>query len=327
MSLFKMLNRFCSTILFGVILLFPFASKAQTVCIESRRVLTGEVPKSLLIRFISSSDSTCHLTVATIHMGAGNSLSRTSGITCQPSLNLWSGEGTSDVAIAFNPPLTMGQDYEACIADNLGFYWNSGQTIDASFSCGGGPLNISSAYDDFFDIVTTKTYKISEAQSTGCPRAKTDVWLKDCPADNGAVPSRCSQWWKSPDIWIDNNGSQQIRPGKINVLKARVRNRGTLAASNTSVKFFYWDASHPNHGDITTVGTLIAATTKDVPLQGTIVSVSWVPQFLPQAWCLGVVLDHPADHRITPSVLPSRDNNFAVQCTGPQPARRIVTVP
>jgi hypothetical protein len=167
----------------------------------------------------------------------------------------------------------------------------------------------------------------SDGDGIGDACAKVDVWIKDCPADTGIVPSapaHCPRWWTSPDISI----VRARFPGVPQVVHAQVRNRGNLPAQGTSVQFYYWDASHGTRGDIRTVGTLIAATTLNVPAGAVrVASVRWTPRNLPSNWCLGVVLDDSRDHRITPSVLPPRDNNFAVRCTAQNVAVRIFPVP
>jgi hypothetical protein len=156
---------------------------------------------------------------------------------------------------------------------------------------------------------------------------RVDVWIKDCLDDEGIVPSapaKCPRWWISPDISTDHAGF----PGLRHVVQAHVRNRGNLPAQGTSVQFYYWDASIGARGNIRTVGRLIGATTLDVPTGAArVASVRWTHTYPPSNWCLAVVLDDPRDHRITPSVLPTRDNNFAVRCTAQNVAVRIFPVP
>ena len=146
----------------------------EPICIKATRGLTGEVPVSLCINFSSSDDPTCQLTKIVINVGSGNTIERTSGITCQPSTHTWSGEGTSEVTIFFNPPLNPGGDYCECISDSLGSYWDSGQTISATLSCSGGIVELATPFDNFYDITTYKTWRISEATLGNCPLPDSD---------------------------------------------------------------------------------------------------------------------------------------------------------
>lgn len=148
-----------------------------------------------------------------------------------------------------------------------------------------------------------------------------DVWIKDCNADDGTVPSApalCPQWWKSTDIWIDNNGDNIIDApvvGANNILKAKIRNRGSVPANGVDVKFYYRDNST---GLIFPDGaTLIGQTTATVGPGGTaFVQVPWnnlpAPPTTGGHWCIGVVLDHTGDPRITPTVIPPNDNNVGI---------------
>lgn len=76
-----------------------------------------------------------------------------------------------------------------------------------------------------------------------------DVWIKDCLADDGSVPSyfNCgmpgpSGFNDSPDIWIDNNfdgiADAPVTNNAWNYFFAKVRNRGSSAAPLTTVRFY-----------------------------------------------------------------------------------------
>jgi len=157
--------------------------------------------------------------------------------------------------------------------------------------------------------------------STIVPRP-IDVWIKDCSGDNGKVPSTpfCAQWQSSPDIFFDNNGDgtpDNPAPGVTNTIKARVRNRGFLTAYNVAVKFYLINVSFPLPANINDAATLIGHRLVTVsPHHVVTTSVHWTPPagILTKNWCIGVVLDHRADHAIMPFMLPSKDNNFAVHC-------------
>lgn len=148
-----------------------------------------------------------------------------------------------------------------------------------------------------------------------------DVWIKDCAADDGTVPSapqHCPEWYKSTDIWIDNNDDMIIDSpvvGADNTLKAVVRNRQSGTAQNVSVKFYYRDNTT---GLVFPDGaSFIGQTSVTVPPNGiAVASVVWHNLPAPPAtgghWCIGVVLDHPNDPSIVPAVIPPNDNNVGI---------------
>jgi hypothetical protein len=148
-----------------------------------------------------------------------------------------------------------------------------------------------------------------------------DVWMKDCPADIGDVPSvpapPCDVAFKSPDIWIDNNQDMILDEpvyNEINKLKARIRNRGNGVAKDVSVKFYFRNNSTGLHfpegaeyigEDIVTVP----------PNSQALASVDWdilTPPTDGGHWCIGVVLKHPEDQ--LPISAPSTEdhNNIAM---------------
>lgn len=147
-----------------------------------------------------------------------------------------------------------------------------------------------------------------------------DIWIKDCDADNGTVPSTplCPDWWTSTDIWIDNDFDMIIDApvvGEDNILKALVRNRQTGTAQDVSVRFYYRDNTtgliFPNGANY------IDEDIVTVPPNGIVLaSVIWrdlpAPPVTGGHWCIGVVLEHTDDPRITPSVLPPNDNNVGI---------------
>ena len=141
------------------------------VCALARRVMTGEVPKSFHLLFISAMFPACRIPSASVDLGTGNSISRTGGLPCTPNLSTtWTNEGTSNPTISLNPQLAPGGEYGECIIDNLGFYWTLGQTATATYTCGGGNNgSVSGAFDYNYDFATSKTYKISEAMLGACP--------------------------------------------------------------------------------------------------------------------------------------------------------------
>ncbi len=148
-----------------------------------------------------------------------------------------------------------------------------------------------------------------------------DVWIKDCAADTGNVPSHpapCPQYYTSPDIWIDNNNDMVMDApvvGADNILHAAVRNRGANTATNVTASFYYRDNTT---GLIFPDGaTLIGTDTVTVAGgSGAIASITWPNLPAPPAtgghWCIGVVLNHTSDPAITPAVAPYADNNVGI---------------
>lgn len=148
-----------------------------------------------------------------------------------------------------------------------------------------------------------------------------DVWMKDCLADIGDVPSvpepPCRVAFMSPDIWIDNNQDMILDEPvyeEINKLKARVRNRESGVAKDVSVKFYYRNNSTGLHfpeganyigEDIVTVP----------PNSQALASVDWnipTPPTNGGHWCIGVVLDHPDDPLPSPAPATKNHNNIAM---------------
>ena len=80
-----------------------------------------------------------------------------------------------------------------------------------------------------------------------------DIWIKDCEADDGTVPSHetedgialnCpgDEWARSPDIYIDNDLDGVIDEPVVNQanrLFAIIRNNSTYPISNVNVDFYY----------------------------------------------------------------------------------------
>jgi len=149
-----------------------FVPNVAEPCVTIRRVLTGEQPNTLGLVFNSGCGPGAVVTAIEINMGSGHTVAPTTGITCIPNTHTWTGAGTSTARIDFSPPIAMGSSYTECIADDLGFYWSSGQSVTVYISCYTGPLSYTVSFDDFYDIVTTKTFKVSEA-TVGCTPTPT----------------------------------------------------------------------------------------------------------------------------------------------------------
>jgi hypothetical protein len=150
--------------------------------------------------------------------------------------------------------------------------------------------------------------------------AHPDVWIRDCLADNGEVPSSisCSKWWNSPDIMIDNNNDGHRDPvvyGQTNIVKIIVRNRGLAPAIGAVVRLFdYRKESILPNSQIPRV-ILVGQRIVDIPagIHNTAkVSFPWLAS-KPAGSIRGlaVVLDHPGD-RVNATILPQLDNNKAI---------------
>jgi hypothetical protein len=148
-----------------------------------------------------------------------------------------------------------------------------------------------------------------------------DVWMKDCLADNGDIPSvpepPCKVVFKSPDIWIDNNQDMILDAPvyeEINKLKAKIRNRDSGVAQDVSVKFYYRNNSTGLYfpGDAIPIGEDIVNVS---PNGQTLASVDWnipTPPTTGGHWCIGVVLDHTDDPLPSPAPSAKDHNNIAI---------------
>jgi hypothetical protein len=151
----------------------------------------------------------------------------------------------------------------------------------------------------------------------GAAPVPMDVWVKDCDADDGSIPSPCTEWWTSPDIYIDNDDDSVIDApvyGEDNTLKAIVHNKSAAWAMNVGVNFYYRDSST---GLVFPDGAnLIGRDFVKIPPNGSaIASTLWrrlPPNPSDGHWCIGVVLYHEDDPPRSPTVAPSEDNNIAV---------------
>ncbi|MEJ2705239.1 MAG: hypothetical protein P8Z79_22590 [Sedimentisphaerales bacterium] len=164
-----------------------------------------------------------------------------------------------------------------------------------------------------FDVVDYFTAIAQFGVAGGGP---IDIWIRDCDADIGDVPSDsvCPQWYTSPDIFIDNNYNRILDApviGVDNILRGVVRNRGTGFAENVAVTFYY---RNNTTGLVFPDGaTMIGSKSVNIPPNGrALTSVVWhnLPAPPDQGhWCIGAVLGHPADPAISPAVIPYQDNN------------------
>ena len=158
--------------------------------------------------------------------------------------------------------------------------------------------------------------------------APVDVWLKDCRADTGGVPSSphpCSDWRQSPDITIDNNNDgvpDTVVNGQTNIVRIIVRNRGQAPAQGVVVRLYAYTGRWPWPPGAHTISrvTLVGQRTVNVGTGRLGIAkalIPWrAPLTVPQAFvqCLIVVLDHPSD-RANARMSPALDNNKAASCT------------
>jgi hypothetical protein len=95
------------------------------------------------------------------------------------------------------------------------------------------------------------------------PFEDTDIFIKDNPLDNGAVPTN-EPYWISPDIWVRTDGDcaqtahQNPLAGAANTVCIRVRNRSAVTAQAIKVDVYYGSAALSFHwpGGWTPVGSL-----------------------------------------------------------------------
>jgi uncharacterized protein (DUF2237 family) len=87
-------------------------------------------------------------------------------------------------------------------------------------------------------------FKPIGAESHVDAESNIDVWIADSKRDTGAEPNKVSRrFWLSPDIWPrkqqdDVEKYQDVELGQDNYVYVRVKNRGTKAASNTTVEVY-----------------------------------------------------------------------------------------
>lgn len=141
----------------------------EPICALAKRVLTGEVPKTFGLMFQSAAHSSCTINDVSVNLGTGNSMDRTSGLICTPNTHTWTGAGTAQPTVTFNPPLAVGSSYPECITDNLGWYWNSGQTATSGYTCPGASGAAAGPFGRHYVYTTYKSYYISEATLGSCP--------------------------------------------------------------------------------------------------------------------------------------------------------------
>ena len=129
-----------------------------------------------------------------------------------------------------------------------------------------------------------------------------DVWIKDCDADVGTVPSTppCTSVCQGPDIWIDNDSDGIMDApvvGAVNRLYIRARNLGPATATNVTASLYYRNSStglsFPTGANyIGNVSPLV------IPAGGT--AIGWVPWTVPAPptyghWCIGGIVTAPYD--------------------------------
>jgi len=142
------------------------------ICVQSGRVFS-RFPKSWGITFVSTDDPSCKVTDAVVSLQPGNQMTRdTSGyITCIPSNNGWSGEGSAQIAVDVNPDLDNPiNGFVECITDSFGNYWDSGQAITVNLSCSTGNVSLTGLYNDFFTTSDNiGSFYVSRANLGSCP--------------------------------------------------------------------------------------------------------------------------------------------------------------
>ncbi len=199
--------------------------------------------------------------------------------------------------------------------DTQSIYYNGQLLVTKSWTEGmnsGGILNIAALnlfsntlenVDVFYDDISIQPY------------VPSDIWVKDCLADDGTTPSNgnCPAWWTSHDIWIDNNSDGiQDAPvrGAANKLYVRPRNMGTGTANNVTVDMYYrnnttglfYPAGSPYIGSLTGLSIPSGGSTSGW--------VTWTVPYPPTTYghyCIGAVLSATYDPQT--NTCPVWDNN------------------
>lgn len=176
---------------------------------------------------------------------------------------------------------------------------------------------------------------VSSAMTELCWAINSDVYVRDNPADTGAVPSSGS-FWNSPDIWVRNAADggtthQNTIRGQDNFIYVRVSNRGLAEAREVKVRvcitnFAGTEFSYPNDwipknpsggGTLTTTGTYLVGQVQ-IPVLAAgasqIVTTKWIASLIPKAlnWhpCLLVEVS-PNDGPLIPGKNVWQNNNLA----------------
>ena len=151
---------------------------------------------------------------------------------------------------------------------------------------------------------------------SGQPPLTPEIRVKDCPADDGSVPSNinCPNFWASWDIWIDNDGDG-VRDapvvGAANNLYVRVRNDGPGIANNVSINLYYRNnttgLTYPS--DATPIGSITGLSVLPGDSASGLVSWTVPPPDSLGHFCIGSVVSAPYDMPV--NTLPAWDNNVA----------------
>lgn len=163
------------------------------ICAIVRRTVTGEVPKTIGAVFVSATNAACRLTNYSLSLGAGSTMSPTTGLPCVPTLNSWTNAGTATPSIALNPQLAPGGSSVECVTDNLGFYLTPPKSASVAYACPAGGGTLSALFDNAYDVTTYKTFKISEAMIGSCPtdRCAEIAGLQSADSDGDGRGDAC----------------------------------------------------------------------------------------------------------------------------------------
>jgi hypothetical protein len=124
-----------------------------------------------------------------------------------------------------------------------------------------------------------------------------DGWVKDNPADTGAVPSGLNNWYTSPDIWVrqqDDGGLIHQDPieNQTNYVYVRVRNRGSQPLTGTVDLTWIEPSLGTRCGDWAPIDTLTY--TNLLTGEARLLTATWVPTRSGHT-CLQSILDSPQD--------------------------------
>jgi len=156
-----------------------------------------------------------------------------------------------------------------------------------------------------------------------------DVYCKDHPKDDGAIPSNPNgePFWESPDVWnrLQPDGVEQHENPQVcqqNYVYVKVRNRGNAPMTNISVDLYYSEnaAAIPWPAAWTYIGTQTIASL--AAGQNTVVSFPWHPTTEGHK-CFLARIDAPDDPVTYEGMVPF-DNNLCqrnLHATDPEQGR------
>ncbi len=206
-------------------------------------------------------------------------------------------------------------------------FWDDTVNVQLTFSAPPG-----AGYGEAFECtvqVNNDAFNSPRKIPIGMEISKSNLMIRDCSSDTGDIPdTQCyRRWWKSPDIWIDNNDDGTADApvyGEINHLYVRGWNIGDTALENSTIRCWYRNPStglrFPYEGADLIIDEVNDDSVKTIPEilidEEERVYFNWlIPDSLKSRhFCLGCLILHERDPQI--SINPYHENNCGVINSG-----------